>query len=84
MRCSSVLVDVCTLHSAMPFVHICGVCLVCAELGRATWTFLHMLAAQYPDRPTRQQKRDVKQLIECLTRVYPCASCASHFKEIVK
>ncbi|KAI8532677.1 hypothetical protein RHMOL_Rhmol11G0232000 [Rhododendron molle] len=33
------------------------------ELGRATWTFLHTLAAQYPDNPTRQQKKDVKQLV---------------------
>ncbi|KAL6209936.1 hypothetical protein ACLB2K_020875 [Fragaria x ananassa] len=31
-------------------------------LGRATWTFLHTLAAQYPDNPTRQQKKDVKEL----------------------
>ncbi|KAB2635999.1 FAD-linked sulfhydryl oxidase ERV1-like [Pyrus ussuriensis x Pyrus communis] len=33
------------------------------ELGRSTWTFLHTLAAQYPDKPTRQQKKDVKELI---------------------
>ncbi|KAL7249252.1 hypothetical protein ACSBR1_011412 [Camellia fascicularis] len=32
------------------------------ELGRATWTFLHTLAAQYPDNPTRQQRKDVKEL----------------------
>ncbi|KAG6761316.1 hypothetical protein POTOM_034530 [Populus tomentosa] len=32
------------------------------ELGRATWTFLHTLAAQYPEHPTRQQKKDVKEL----------------------
>jgi len=28
------------------------------ELGRATWTFLHTLAAQFPEHPTRQQQRD--------------------------
>lgn len=55
-----------------------------AELGRATWTLLHMLAAQFPDKPTRQQQRDAKELIMCLTRIYPCSDCASHFKEIVK
>ncbi|KAH9613594.1 hypothetical protein KSS87_019323 [Heliosperma pusillum] len=32
-------------------------------LGSATWTFLHTLAAQYPERPSRQQKRDVKELM---------------------
>ena len=33
------------------------------EVGRATWTFLHTLAAQYPERPTRQQQRDVRNLV---------------------
>ena len=35
------------------------------ELGRATWTLLHGIAAQYPDHPSRQQKKDVKQLVRC-------------------
>lgn len=33
------------------------------EIGRATWLFLHTLAAQYPDEPTRQQMRDARQLV---------------------
>lgn len=33
------------------------------EIGRATWTFLHTLAAQYPNHPTRQQKRDARNLV---------------------
>ncbi|XP_052192114.1 FAD-linked sulfhydryl oxidase ERV1 [Diospyros lotus] len=54
------------------------------ELGRATWTFLHTLAAQYPDKPTRQQKKDVKELMQILSRIYPCKDCADHFKEILR
>ncbi|MED6119698.1 hypothetical protein PIB30_014071 [Stylosanthes scabra] len=54
------------------------------DLGRATWTFLHTLAAQYPDNPTRQQKKDVKDLIHILTRLYPCKECADHFKEVIR
>ncbi|GLT58216.1 hypothetical protein SLA2020_311270 [Shorea laevis] len=53
------------------------------ELGRATWTFLHTLAAQYPENPTRQQKKDVKELMAILSRMYPCKECADHFKEIL-
>ena len=53
------------------------------EIGRATWTFLHTLAAQYPEKPTFSQKKDVKNLIDILTRMYPCGECADHFKEVV-
>ncbi|XP_010479424.1 PREDICTED: FAD-linked sulfhydryl oxidase ERV1 [Camelina sativa] len=54
------------------------------DLGRATWTFLHTLAAQYPEKPTRQQKKDVKELMSILSRMYPCRECADHFKEILR
>ncbi|GMJ03509.1 EMBRYO DEFECTIVE 3106, Erv1 [Hibiscus trionum] len=54
------------------------------ELGRATWTFLHTLAAQYPENPTRQQKKDVKELMSILSRMYPCKECADHFKEVLR
>ncbi|CAH8283255.1 unnamed protein product [Eruca vesicaria subsp. sativa] len=54
------------------------------DLGRATWTFLHTLAAQYPEKPTRQQKKDVKELMGILSRMYPCRECADHFKEILR
>ncbi|RWW28439.1 hypothetical protein GW17_00007082 [Ensete ventricosum] len=54
------------------------------ELGRATWTLLHAIAAQYPDQPTRQQKHDVKELLAILSRLYPCKECADHFKEVLK
>ncbi|XP_019157633.1 PREDICTED: FAD-linked sulfhydryl oxidase ERV1-like [Ipomoea nil] len=54
------------------------------QLGRATWIFLHSLAAQYPEKPTRQQKKDVKELMGILSRMYPCKDCADHFKEVLR
>ncbi len=33
------------------------------ELGRATWTLLHTLAAQFPEQPSRQQRKDANQLV---------------------
>ncbi|KAK1359001.1 Sulfhydryl oxidase [Heracleum sosnowskyi] len=54
------------------------------ELGRATWTFLHTLGAQFPDKPTRQQKKDVKELMAILSRIYPCKECADHFKDVLR
>ncbi|XP_020276666.1 FAD-linked sulfhydryl oxidase ERV1 [Asparagus officinalis] len=54
------------------------------ELGRGTWALLHAIAAQYPDQPTRQQKRDAKELMAILSRLYPCKECADHFKDVLK
>ena len=55
-----------------------------AQMGRATWSFLHTLAEQYPERPNAEQQRDIKNLIVSLSRVYPCNQCSSHFQEIVR
>lgn len=54
------------------------------QVGRATWTLLHTLAAQYPEHPTSRQKRDARNLIDIMTRMYPCGECAEHFSEVVK
>ncbi|KMZ57854.1 FAD-linked sulfhydryl oxidase ERV1 [Zostera marina] len=53
-------------------------------VGRATWTFLHAVAAQFPDKPTKQQRRDVKELMAIVSRLYPCKECSDHFKGILK
>ncbi|KAJ0955034.1 putative thiol oxidase [Helianthus annuus] len=57
------------------------------ELGRATWTFIHTLVLRlplYPEKPTRQQKKDVKELMAIISRIYPCKECADHFKEVLR
>eukprot|EP00879_Flechtneria_rotunda_P007686 GHRR01008059.1.p1 GENE.GHRR01008059.1~~GHRR01008059.1.p1 ORF type:complete len:220 (+),score=76.94 GHRR01008059.1:571-1230(+) len=77
---ANVLSDRSLLHHFAPSTNL----VTKEELGRATWTFLHTLAAQFPARPTRQQQRDARQLVDSLTRVYPCADCAQHFQEIVR
>lgn len=33
------------------------------ELGRGTWTLLHSIAAKYPEKPTKSQKKDVQNLV---------------------
>mmetsp|Transcript_5890 Transcript_5890/g.36506 ORF Transcript_5890/g.36506 Transcript_5890/m.36506 type:complete len:188 (+) Transcript_5890:293-856(+) len=53
-------------------------------LGRSTWTLLHTLAAQFPEHPTKQQKKDAKTLLDVLTRIYPCGECAHHFQKLVR
>ena len=54
------------------------------ELGRSTWTFLHVMSAYYPITPTLRQQYDMRQFIRILGNVYPCSICASSFREECK
>ena len=54
------------------------------DVGRATWTLLHSVAAAYPERPSRAQRRAAAALVDSLAALYPCAECADHFREHVK
>lgn len=53
------------------------------ELGRATWLLIHTLAAEYPERPTRRRRREVKGFLQSLARVYPCEECSEHFQKLI-
>ncbi|XVE66728.1 hypothetical protein DITRI_Ditri08aG0103000 [Diplodiscus trichospermus] len=81
---SSKLNDDSPATTAHPLVKKSAAPVTKEELGRATWTFLHTLVAQYPENPTRQQKKDVKELMSILSRMYPCKECADHFKEVLR
>lgn len=52
-----------------------------AELGRATWTFLHTLSTYYPDKPSLRQQREMTQFLQILGNIYPCPHCAQHYRE---
>ena len=51
------------------------------SLGRATWTFLHTMAANYPEQPTVRQQLDMSSFMSTLGRFYPCWHCAGEFRE---
>ena len=54
------------------------------ELGRSTWTLLHTMAAQYPERPTRGQQADAAGFVAALANLYPCWNCATDFRAWMK
>ena len=46
------------------------------EVGRATWAFLHTMAAYYPVAPSSKQQEEMRTFMHTLGRVYPCGYCA--------
>ena len=64
---------------AQPLEALDGLPVSKEELGRATWTFLHTLAAQFPDRPTRGQQKDARALVRG-----PCAQPTSGCMQAVQ
>ena len=54
-----------------------------AELGRATWKYLHTVMARFPDKPTPDESAALKSYIYLFQRLYPCGECAAHFGQIL-
>jgi len=55
-----------------------------AELGRATWKFMHTMTARFPEKPTADEREALKAFIYLFSRLYPCGDCARHFQELLK
>ncbi|KKK14574.1 hypothetical protein ARAM_006315 [Aspergillus rambellii] len=55
-----------------------------AELGRATWKYLHTMLARYPEDPSEEQQDTLRSFIYLFARLYPCGECASHFQGHLK
>lgn len=51
------------------------------QLGRETWTFLHTLAAHYPDNPTPEHQKKARVFFNLLSDLYPCNVCSEHLKD---
>jgi len=55
-----------------------------AELGRATWTYLHTLAAYYPEKPSSTRQQNTANFLKTFAWTYPCADCAQHMRVHLK
>ncbi|CEJ90098.1 hypothetical protein VHEMI05904 [[Torrubiella] hemipterigena] len=55
-----------------------------AELGRATWRFLHTMVSRYPEKPTPDERKTLESFFHLFGRLYPCGDCARHFRGLLK
>ncbi|KAI0990308.1 hypothetical protein GJ496_004370 [Pomphorhynchus laevis] len=55
------------------------------DIGRATWSLMHTAAAYFPDNPTEDTRRAMKDFINSMIHIYPCEECREDFqKEMTK
>ena len=54
------------------------------ELGRNTWSFLHTMAATYPEKPSVEQQADMRSFVYLFSKFYPCWYCAKDLQEDLK
>ncbi|KAI8834808.1 augmenter of liver regeneration [Chytriomyces cf. hyalinus JEL632] len=54
------------------------------QLGRHTWTFLHTMAAYYPDSPTESEQKNASTFMKSFSKLYPCSYCADHLQKEIK
>eukprot|EP00049_Salpingoeca_infusionum_P009713 m.165018 g.165018 ORF g.165018 m.165018 type:complete len:190 (-) comp14416_c0_seq2:1112-1681(-) len=45
------------------------------ELGRASWAFLHTMAAYYPERATEKEQEQMLEFMKLYIIKYPCGYC---------
>lgn len=54
------------------------------DLGRASWSIIHTVAAHTSENPTDTEQKHMKQFIESFAALYPCHICAPEFQEYVR
>jgi FAD-linked sulfhydryl oxidase len=50
------------------------------ELGRATWSLLHTIAATYPSTPSDIDRQRANDFLTLLGVIYPCSHCADELR----
>jgi FAD-linked sulfhydryl oxidase len=49
-----------------------------SQLSRSTWTYLHTMAAYYPENADEEMQKDTSQFLKHFAKLYPCHHCKDH------
>jgi FAD-linked sulfhydryl oxidase len=52
--------------------------------GPKAWFFIHSVALNYPEYPTKSEKENYKIFFSSLENVLPCSVCAHNYKKHLK
>lgn len=53
------------------------------ELGRGSWTLIHTMAANYPEKPTPTERVHAAAFFQSIGTLYPCKLCRDHFARYI-
>ena len=51
--------------------------------GRQAWHFIHFVALNYPEQPSKRDKQLYLDFLYALPHVLPCPICGSHFMDFM-
>lgn len=54
------------------------------EWGPHLWYYLHTVANNYPENPTKLQCQKMKEWLTALEFTIPCGDCSKHFSNYIK
>eukprot|EP00043_Microstomoeca_roanoka_P017992 m.189855 g.189855 ORF g.189855 m.189855 type:complete len:155 (-) comp16748_c0_seq4:1538-2002(-) len=55
------------------------------ELGRASWAFLHTMAAYYPEKPSSLEQERMQDFMKLYIQLYPCGYCGdTTYQEMIR
>lgn len=52
--------------------------------GPFAWIFLHSITLDYPDEPTVEDKKNIRDFFTLAGKVLPCDICRGHYQENLK
>ena len=54
------------------------------KLGRASWSYFHTLLARYPENPTPEAQKKLREFLYLYAELYPCGECSYHFVKMLE